>query len=278
MKEKFDTVSAKCSKYITHSYSTSFSLGINFLDRRFHEPIYAIYSFVRLADEIVDSFHEFDKAGLLAKFKIDCFESIASGISLNPVLNAFQKVVRKYNIDHVLINQFLYSMEMDLCEKNYSPEQYDTYILGSAQVVGLMCLQVFTEGNKEDYERLKMPAMQLGSAFQKVNFLRDMNADYTILQRVYFPGVEIDSFSNSDKRKIENDIEAEFCAALQGIRLLPGSSQKGVYLAYIYYKNLFRKIKKINAGKVLEKRIRISNGHKFWLLVNSLIRYNLKTL
>jgi len=278
MKEKFDTVSAKCSKSITRFYSTSFSLGINFLDRKFHDPIYAIYGFVRLADEIVDSFHEFDKADLLAKFKRDCFESLEEGISLNPVLNAFQKVVRSYDIDHALINQFLYSMEMDLTEQTYSPETYDIYILGSAQVVGLMCLQVFTEGNREHYERLKAPAMQLGAAFQKVNFLRDMNADYTVLQRVYFPGVEIGSFSNSDKRTIENNIEMEFIEALKGIRQLPPSSRKGVYLAYIYYRNLFRKIKKITADKVLEKRIRISNGHKFWLMVNSVIRYKLNSL
>ncbi|RZM25434.1 MAG: phytoene/squalene synthase family protein [Pedobacter sp.] len=273
MKEIFDKVSADCSKMITKRYSTSFSLGIYFLSARLRSPIYAIYSFVRLADEIVDSFHDHDKAVLLAKFRRDCFEAIADGISLNPVLNSFQHVVNKYNIDHELIELFLQSMEMDLQKAQYTPEKYDQYILGSAQVVGLMCLQVFTEGDRQQYELLKGSAMKLGSAFQKVNFLRDVKADYYALNRTYFPNVDLSSFSNLDKRKIEEEIELEFEQALAGIKQLPASSGSGVYLAYVYYKQLFNKIKKTTADKVMSKRVRISNTHKFGLMCDSLIRY-----
>lgn len=278
MKEKFDRVSAKCSKAITQCYSTSFSLGIRFLNKKFHEPIYAIYGFVRLADEIVDSFHDYDKAVLLERFKQDCFEAINSGISLNPVLNAFQATVTKYNIDHSLITTFLQSMEMDLCEKTYTDERYELYILGSAQVVGLMCLQVFTEGNREQYEQLKDAAMQLGSAFQKVNFLRDLNSDFNVLKRVYFPGVDIGSFSEADKIQIEQNIEQEFNAAFNGIRRLPSSSRKGVYLAYTYYVQLFRKIRRFSPGTILCKRVRISNTYKLVLLVKSLFQYKFRAI
>jgi len=278
MKEIFDNLSADFSKTITKRYSTSFSLGIYFLNEKLRQPIYSIYGFVRLADEIVDSFHEYDKANLLAKFKRDCFEAIADGISLNPVLNAFQQVVNKYNIEKELIELFIQSMEMDLQQEYYTPEKYDQYILGSAQVVGLMCLQVFTEGDKTEYEKLKDSAMKLGAAFQKVNFLRDINADYYNLSRNYFPNVNLAAFSNVEKLLIEDDIEADFKLALNGIRQLPSSSRNGVYLAYVYYKKLFSKIKNCPPEKVMAGRIRISNARKFGLMFDSIIRYKTNTI
>ncbi|RQO65835.1 phytoene synthase [Pedobacter sp. KBW06] len=278
MKEIFDKLSAACSELTTKRYSTSFSLGIYFLNERLRQPIYAIYGFVRLADEIVDSFHDYNKIALLAKFKRDCFEAIEEGISLNPILNSFQEVVNKYQIDKELIDLFLQSMEMDLKQELYTPEKYDQYILGSAQVVGLMCLQVFTEGDKIQYEKLKDSAMKLGSAFQKVNFLRDVNADYYMLNRSYFPNVNLSKFSNIEKKQIEEEIEIEFKLALIGIRELPSSSKNGVYLAYVYYKKLFNKIKNSTAEKVMTQRIRISNVHKFGLMFDSIIRYKTNTI
>ncbi|WP_293744831.1 phytoene/squalene synthase family protein [uncultured Pedobacter sp.] len=273
MKGTFDKVSAKCSMIVTKNYSTSFSLGINFLDEKLRHPIYAIYGFVRLADEIVDSFHAYDKASLLSKFRRDALEAIRDSISLNPVLNSFQEVVKKYKIDLELINLFLESMEMDLKREVYTPEKYERYILGSAQAVGLMCLHVFTEGDRANYERLRGPAMKLGSAFQKVNFLRDVNADFHLLSRTYFPDVDLSRFSDSEKMKIEADIAAEFDAALEGIRQLPLSSKKGVYLAYIYYRKLFDKIGKKTAAQVMAQRIRVSNIHKFGLMLSAVVRY-----
>jgi phytoene synthase len=278
MKKKFDTLSVKCSKATTKLYSTSFSLGILFLNKELRDPIYSIYGFVRLADEIVDSFHAFDKATLLAEFKQECYRSIERGISLNPVLNSFQQVVNRYRIKTELIDQFFTSMEMDLQEQLYTPESYEAYILGSAQVVGLMCLQVFTNGNDAEYERLKQPAMKLGSAFQKVNFLRDIQADYRDLSRTYFPEIDLTQFTDTEKRLIEQDISTEFNQALQGILQLPNSSRRGVYLAYIYYRKLFTKLSNVPAKKVLSKRIRISNGHKVVLMFNSLIRYKLNLM
>jgi len=278
MKETFDKLSAACSKMTTKRYSTSFSLGIYFLNEKLRNPIYAIYGFVRLADEIVDSFHDFDKAFLLNKFKKDCYEAIDMGISLNPVLNSFQQVVNDYEIDLELIRLFLRSMEMDLKLDNCDENLYDEYILGSAQVVGLMCLKVFTGGDQLAYDQLKFSAMKLGSAFQKVNFLRDVNADYYGLNRTYFPNVNLSKFSNHEKHLIEQDIEVEFKEALKGIRQLPASSRSGVYLAYIYYKELFNKIKKSTAEKVMTERIRISNSHKFGLMCDSLIRYKMNAI
>jgi phytoene/squalene synthetase len=278
MKATFDKLSATCSRETTRLYSTSFSLGIYFLKKELRAPIYAIYGFVRLADEIVDSFHEYPKAALLEEFKEETFLAISRGISINPVLNSFQQVVNKYQIEHGLIRQFLKSMEMDLAAQEYTPDKYEEYILGSAQVVGLMCLHVFTNGNAADFERLRLPAMKLGSAFQKVNFLRDINADYRELNRTYFPEVNLSAFSDSDKKAIEEDIHREFNEALAGIRQLPRSCRKGVYLAYVYYRQLFRKIANVPAEKVLDKRIRVSNGHKFWLMFDSLVRYKLNVL
>jgi phytoene synthase len=278
MKERFDTLSAECSKATTRLYSTSFSLGIYFLSKHLRNPIYSIYGFVRLADEIVDSFHNYDKACLLAELRHDCFEAIKRGISLNPVLNSFQQTVNKYHIKHELIDQFLKSMEMDLEQQAYTSEKYDLYILGSAQVVGLMCLQVFTGGDDSSYHRLRDSAMKLGSAFQKVNFLRDLKADYQDLSRAYFPGIDLSNFSNDDKCVIEDEIRRDFEDALKGIRLLPKSSRKGVYLAFVYYKTLFNKITHTNADKVMSSRIRVSNGHKFILMFDSLVRHKLNVL
>jgi len=272
MKIIFDKVSAQCSKIVTKNYSTSFSLGIQFLNKTHRDPIHAIYGFVRLADEIVDSFHNYDKALLLCKFKRDTFEAIKDQISLNPILNAFQQVVNKYKVKIELIELFLESMRMDLGKEIYTEEKYERYILGSAQVVGLMCLHVFVEGNTESYEQLKNPAMKLGSAFQKVNFLRDVNADFYQLGRNYFPGVNLARFSIDEKLAIEKEIAAEFREALDGIKQLPKSSRKGVYLAYIYYEELFEKIKKKTAEQIMGERIRISNAKKFALMFGSVVR------
>ncbi|MDO3642925.1 phytoene/squalene synthase family protein [Mucilaginibacter sp. L3T2-6] len=275
MKEKFDRLSAECSKLTTRRYSTSFSLGISFLDKELHDPIYAIYGFVRLADEIVDSFHDYNKRQLLEQFKMDCFEAIDKGISLNPILNAFQETVRKYQIDHQLISQFLRSMEMDLDDQDYDQQKYEEYILGSAEVVGLMCLYVFTGGDKSRYEALRPKAMRLGAAFQKINFLRDIGADYLQLNRTYFPEIDLANFTESDKKRIEEDIEKDFKAALEGIRELPRSSRRGVYLAYQYYRELFEKIQLSRACAVFSKRFRVSNGRKLLLLFDTLLKHKL---
>ena len=275
MKTIFDELSAECSKITTKRYSTSFSLGIYFLNKRLREPIYSIYGFVRLADEIVDSFHGFDKVYLLKKFKEDTFEAIEQGISLNPVLNAFQHVVNTYQVDHQLIKQFLKSMEMDLEKQVYTTELYEEYILGSAEVVGLMCLKVFTLGDEEEYLRLKPHAMKLGAAFQKVNFLRDVKADHQELSRNYFPNVNLAAFCDKEKKEIETEIEEDFKIALEGIRMLPNGSKNGVYLAYIYYKKLFDKIKRLSAENIMNERIRIPNRIKFGLMVDSMIKNKL---
>lgn len=278
MKERFDTLSAKCSMETTRLYSTSFSLGILFLRKEIREPIYAIYGFVRLADEIVDSFHDYPKSQMLAELKSETFMAIKRGISINPVVNSFQRVINKFSISHHLIEEFLNSMEMDLQQQAYDAVKYQQYIMGSAQVVGLMCLHVFTNGDYDEFEKLKAPAMKLGSAFQKVNFLRDLNADYQELNRTYFPNINLSDFSDENKRAIEQDILTEFNEALVGIRQLPRSCRKGVYLAYVYYKQLFRKIAKVPAEKVMSGRIRVSNGHKFYLMFDSLVRYKLNVL
>lgn len=275
MKSLFDEVSVKCSRLTTRAYSTSFTLGIYFLHSRLRDPIYSIYGFVRFADEIVDSFHGYNKKYLLEKFRLDTYEAIENRISLNPVLNSFQNAVHQYNIDVALIDTFLLSMEMDLERQDYSKEKYDQYILGSAEVVGLMCLHVFTEGNKIIYKELEPFAMKLGAAFQKVNFLRDIKADYQTLERTYFPNVDLKKFTTHEKRKIEIDIENDFNQALTGIKKLPASSKGGVYLAYVYYKSLFNKIKSVPAERVLTERIRISNGGKLRLMLNSMLYYKM---
>jgi phytoene synthase len=278
MKEIFDQLSANCSRLTTKLYSTSFSYGIYFLGKELRQPIHSIYGFVRLADEIVDSFHHYDKNFLLEKFKGDTFEAINLGISLNPILNSFQRVVNQYQIDQELIVLFLRSMEMDLSTQEYTPELYNEYILGSAEVVGLMCLKIFTNGSIADYEQLKPYAMKLGSAFQKVNFLRDVKADHQTLNRNYFPNVNLALFCDHQKKEIEGEIEAEFAMALTGIKQLPTASRNGVYLSYIYYKKLFAKIKRLSAEKVMTERIRISNTRKVGLMFGSIIRNKLNVI
>ncbi|MBA3649297.1 MAG: squalene/phytoene synthase family protein [Chitinophagales bacterium] len=241
MKEIFDTVSGACSRITTRSYSTSFSLGISFLHRKFHKSIYGIYGFVRLADEIVDSFHNYNKHYLLQKFRRDTIEALEFKISLNPILNSFQEAVHRFNIEWELIDDFLKSMEMDLYRNEHNMDTYNQYIFGSAESVGLMCLRVFTENNIELYERLKPSAMKLGAAFQKVNFLRDLNSDYYLLGRTYFPDINFRCFSALEKGKIQAEIESDFQEALTGLKQLPVSSRRGVYLAYYYYRKLFLK-------------------------------------
>jgi 15-cis-phytoene synthase len=268
----FDLTTFKCSKIITEHYSTSFTLGIKTLHKRFHYPVYAIYGFVRYADEIVDTFYEHDKKALLESFKVETFKAIRDKISLNPVLHAFQHVVNEYKIEVELIETFLKSMEMDLYIQTYNEHRYEEYIYGSAEVVGLMCLRVFCEGDKNQYAYLKEPARRLGAAFQKVNFLRDMKSDYIERGRVYFPGVDFSTFSSQAKCEIENDIQADFDAAYQGILKLPAGAKLGVYLAYIYYLNLFKKIKNCSAERIADERIRIPDNQKLALLVGTYFR------
>ena len=277
MKDLFDNLSIQTSKLCTQTYSTSFTLGIRLLHTKHRTPICNIYGFVRFADEIVDSFHGFDKKKLLNQFREDTFQAIEDQISLNPILNAFQKTVNEFNIDTELIHTFLKSMEMDLLKKHYNREEYEAYILGSAEVVGLMCLKVFTHNQGNLYESLKLPAKKLGSAFQKINFLRDLKDDFEILGRTYFPGITIEEFQAS-KHDIEAEIELDLVIALKGINQLPKSSKKGVYLAYIYYKSLFEKIKNTPASSILKERIRINNGTKITLMLNSILKFNLNTL
>jgi len=273
MKKLYDELSYKVSKQTTQLYSTSFSLGILALSSAIRNPIYAIYGYVRLADEIVDSFHDYNKEKLLLKFKEETFQALEERISLNPILQAFQETVHRYNIDRQLIIQFLKSMEMDLQKIDYNSDLYKEYILGSAEVVGLMCLQIFVNGDKKQYEALKPSAMILGSAFQKVNFLRDMKDDYYTLGRSYFPNLDMSLFDNNVKLSIEREIEEEFRQALIGIKKLPASSRFGVYLAYKYYVSLFKKIKRKSAEKILSGRIRISNGAKISLMMSCYVQY-----
>lgn len=275
MKKLFDEISFQTSKAITQKYSTSFSLGIKALHPEMREAIYAIYGYVRLADEIVDSFHNYKQKNLLDQFKIETKQALEDGISLNPLLNSFQKVVKDYNIEHQLIDQFLHSMEMDLNKIEYDSDLYKEYILGSAEVVGLMCLHVFVDGNENAFNQLKPYAMKLGSAFQKINFLRDLNEDFHVLGRTYFPNLDLTKFNDQTKREIEKDIKQEFDEALIGIKQLPISSRFGVYLAYKYYFSLFNKIKNTKAQEILNERIRIPNASKFSMLIGCYLNYKL---
>ncbi len=279
MKALFDQVSYKISRLTTRTYTTSFSLGISLFDKKYHDPIYAIYGFVRLADEIVDSFHEYDKALLMEEFRRETVLALERRISLNPILNSFQETVHRYGVEWAHIDKFLKSMEMDLDKIEYNQMLYEDYILGSAEVVGLMCLHVFTEGDREKYENLKHPAMRLGSAFQKINFFRDLHNDHQHLGRTYFPGLDIRNFNAEVKRDIEADIEKDFQEGLAGIRRLPVGARFGVYVAYVYYYNLFKKIKRLNAKRLLEdKRIRIPNTSKYLLLISSYMRFRFNLL
>lgn len=278
MKSIYDEVSFSLSKIVTQKYSTSFSMGIKALHPQLREAIYAIYGFVRLADEIVDSFHGYNQKQLLIDFKNETEKALAAKISLNPIIHSFQETVHKYQIEEKLIHQFLHSMEMDLEKIEYNSDLYKEYILGSAEVVGLMCLHIFVEGDKVKYDELKPFAMKLGSAFQKINFLRDLRDDYYVLGRTYFPNVDLTEFNDRIKMEIERDINTEFEEALIGINRLPITSKFGVYLAYKYYFSLFKKIQKSSAKKVLNERIRIPNSDKFLMLSRSYLDYKFSNL
>jgi 15-cis-phytoene synthase len=275
MKALFDSVSIRASRMTTKAYSTSFSLGILGLDKKYHDPIYAIYGFVRFADEIVDSFEGYPQKELLERFWKDTHLALDEKISLNPILNSFQQVVNTFEIDRELIETFLKSMEMDLYKNDYDEAGYKAYILGSAEVVGLMCLKVFVDGSEERYQTLKKPAMQLGSAFQKINFLRDLHADYKKLGRTYFPGVDLNNFNELVKTEIEADIDIDFMAGYQGIKQLPKGARFGVYIAYVYYYSLFKKIKKTHCDIILSQRVRISNKRKYGLFLSSYVRHTI---
>lgn len=270
MIQLYHDTSFAISKKLTNVYSTSFSLGIKAFAKEYRDPIYAIYGFVRLADEIVDSFHDYNKAELIKQFRIDTFKAINEGISTNPVLHSFQLVVNKYKIDHNLIDAFLYSMEMDLDKSSYQREIYDTYIYGSAEVVGLMCLKVFVNGDEEKYSELLYPAKMLGSAFQKVNFLRDIKSDIDERGRIYLPDVhKSEGIDDINKKELEKEVKDEFHQALKGILKLPMGVKLGVYSAYLYYFVLFKKIERLGVNELLKKRVRISNITKLFLLVKS---------
>ena len=265
-----------CSERTTKNYSTSFSLGVRLLGKPIRRPIYALYGFVRFADEIVDTFHDQNKRELISKFEADTFEALERGFSSNPILHSFQWVVKKYDIEVEMIKAFLRSMRMDLCpnSQNYSKQNYHDYIYGSAEVVGLMCLKVFTY-HDNNYDELVQPARKLGEAFQKVNFLRDIRSDFEERDRFYFPGVNFEQFDNTSKKLIENDIQGDFDEALAGIRKLNKDARLGVYLAYIYYQRLFNKIKRVDASMILKKRYRISGFRKIMLLLGCILKVKL---
>ena len=277
MKELFDDVSFKCSRLVTKNYSTSFSLAVYMLSPSIRDGIYSIYGFVRFADEIVDSFHGFDKESLITEFEDEYYKAIDRGISLNPILNSFQQTVKQYNISDDLIQAFLRSMKLDLIKSDYhSKAEYDDYIYGSADVVGLMCLKVFVAGDIEKYNQLKDEAMRLGSAFQKVNFLRDLKDDNLVLNRNYFPGVDLNSFDEKAKRAIINEIEEDFRVAYEGIVKLPIEAKFGVYTAFVYYKKLLKKLENTPCDEIGNARIRVSNYTKAGLLAQSFVTYKLK--
>jgi phytoene/squalene synthetase len=278
MKALYDQVALRCSKLTTRAYSTSFSLGILCLRKELRNPIYSIYGFVRFADEIVDTFHDYNKRELLERFKTETYKALEDGISLNPILHSFQETVKQYNIDRSSIDLFLRSMEMDLELKSYDNDGLKQYILGSAEVVGLMCLRVFVKGDDKLYHQLKPYAMSLGSAFQKINFLRDLQADYIHMGRSYFPELDLDQFDEEKKKEIEESIRHDFDEGLKGIKMLPRSSRFGVYVAYVYYLALFNKIKNTPCERVLESRIRIRNRHKATLLAYSFVKHQLNLI
>lgn len=279
MKELFDSVSSECSKVVTNSYSTSFSLATRMLSSSIRTHIYNIYGFVRFADEIVDTFHSYNKMELFNRFEESLYLAISNKISLNPILNSFQMTVNLYHIDIDYIKSFMTSMRWDLSKKTYKTEkEYKDYIYGSADVVGLMCLKVFVKGDKRLFEKLKKPAMHLGSAFQKVNFLRDLKSDTENLNRLYFPDVNIDSFDEYSKSKIINEIKEDFKQGKTGIFQLPNESKFGVYTAYKYYLRLLKKLKKTPSTEIKSKRIRVANYQKADVLARSFIRYQFNLL
>ncbi|MEZ4796384.1 MAG: phytoene/squalene synthase family protein [Flavobacteriaceae bacterium] len=279
MKAIFDNVSYHCSKTVTKTYSTSFSLATKMLSKSIRQDIYNIYGFVRFADEIVDSFHDFDKKDLFNKFEYDLELAIDNKISLNPILNAFQHTFHNYNIDKSLVDAFMKSMRMDLHKTTYlTDEEYKAYIYGSADVVGLMCLKVFVKGDEDKYNELKETAMSLGSAFQKVNFLRDLKADHDELNRTYFPNTDLTNLNEVSKQFIINDIESDFAKGLEGIKKLPMEAKFGVFMAYRYYKQLLKKLKRTPALDIKSSRIRVPNYKKIELLTRSYVKFQLNLL
>lgn len=278
MVQLFHTTSEDCSRIVTERYSTSFASAIRMLHKDLRKPVFNIYGFVRFADEIVDTFHEYDKVSLLQEFKKETYEAIERKISLNPILNSFQRTVNEYDINHELIDAFFHSMEMDLSKNTYDCEGYKEYIYGSAEVVGLMCLYVFCEGNKDLYNQLKAGAKSLGAAFQKVNFLRDIKADFSGLSRVYFPGCDFENFTEAQKKEIEEDIQNDFKNAYAGIMQLPLKARFGVYVAYKYYLSLFTKIKRMKPARVLEERIRIPNYRKAMIIFRAGVKNQLRLI
>jgi len=278
MKALFDKVSQQCSKITTQQYSTSFSLGIRFLHKDLRAPIYSVYGFVRFADEIVDSFHQYEQRELLDDFRAETYKAIEQRISLNPILNSFQWVFHKYNFSIDLVDTFLDSMAMDLTDRVYDQKEYEKYILGSAEVVGLMCLKIFSMNDEALYQKLAPFAMKLGSAFQKINFLRDLNEDYQALGRVYFPGIEMGHFDDKVKKAIEKDIAVDFQEGYKGILQLPKKSQFGVYMAYVYYYGLLKKIQATPSKNILNNRIRIPNSMKYALFAKSYVQHSLNLL
>lgn len=279
MIDLFHRASENCSRVVTEKYSTSFSSAIRLLHKDLRTPIFNIYGFVRFADEIVDTFHDFNKAELLEEFRKETFGAIERRISCNPILNSFQCTVNKYNIDHSLIESFFHSMKMDLTRQIYEEDkEYREYIYGSAEVVGLMCLAVFCEGRQEEYEQLKPYARSLGAAFQKVNFLRDIKADYNGLSRIYFPCCDFNNFTAEQKRRIEADIHADFSNAYKGILRLPEKARFGVYVAYKYYLSLFFKIKRLKPAGILAQRIRIPNYAKLMIILRAGLKNQFRSI
>ncbi|MAB49865.1 MAG: phytoene synthase [Flavobacteriaceae bacterium] len=279
MKSIFDSVSKECSKLVTNAYSTSFSMATKMLSDSIRQDIYNIYGFVRFADEIVDTFHDYDKEKLFNNFETDLEAALENRISLNPILNSFQDTYHKYNIDKHLVEAFMNSMRLDLYKKDYlTEEEYKNYIYGSADVVGLMCLKVFVKGDNEKYEDLKDSAMSLGSAFQKVNFLRDLKADFEDLSRTYFPNTDLNQLDEASKKAIIDDIEADFAKGLQGIKRLPLEARFGVFMAYRYYNKLLQKLKQTPALEIKSARIRVPNYKKIELLTRSYVKFHLNLL
>jgi phytoene synthase len=277
-REIFDAVAFESSKIVATRYSTSFSSGIRLLHQKLRNPVYAIYGFVRYADEIVDTLHEHNRGELLARFRLDTETALREGISMNPILQSFQITCARYNISYDLIDTFLKSMEMDLNEVKYDRSSFDQYILGSAEVVGLMCLRVFTDGDDTNYEKLKPYAMSLGAGFQKINFLRDLKADVEGLGRMYFPDLNFQRLTDEDKKRIELEIESDFTHAYHGIKMLPKEARLGVFVAFVYYKRLFLKIRALPSHRIMEERIRIPNNQKLALVMKCYIKSNLNML
>ena len=279
MKSIFDNVSRECSKTVTNAYSTSFSMATKMLSPKIRQDIYNIYGFVRFADEIVDTFHDYDKEKLFNNFENDLEEALNARISLNPILNAFQETYHRYNIDKHLVDAFMNSMRLDLYKKDYlTTEEYKNYIYGSADVVGLMCLKVFVKGDEEKYNDLKQSAMSLGSAFQKVNFLRDLKADFEDLNRTYFPNTDLSQLDENSKQTIIEEIEKDFAEGLKGIKRLPLEAKFGVFMAYRYYNKLLEKLKNTPALQIKSTRIRVPNYRKVELLTRSYVKYQLNLL